>query len=352
MLQPLDKLDIIITIFNQEEIIEKVIYSIFRNTTTSFDLILVFDGCTDRTKPRALKYIKKVKPPLLRELIVRDTPNLFELRANNFAFKLARNNYLITVQDDMVINEYGWERRLTYPLRKFDDVLAVTARIAENIKTIGMEKEEHGNSAGLELNTLPRNIFAVRDVINRGPIAFRADYLKELNYLNDIYAPGAKDDSEISLRAWIQKRWKVGAFWIRYISKQEWSKVNAPDSTMKAWESCSRNQIRIYEDFKEYLDSMIKHDEDITIKEGEVDYIAEKYSFLNKIMWVGKYPLRVDRRYIKTLWQMKKRYMAEIVKSYILKLLQIIIGTRLGELSRQYGFKKAIYLFLKENMVR
>ncbi len=134
MSKPLEKLDIMISIFNQEEIIERVLYGVLKNTTTPFNLILVFDDCTDRTKPRALAYIKKTKPRLLNELIVKDTPNLFELRANNFGFRLAKTDYLITLQDDMIVKEFGWERRLTFPLRKFDDVLAVTARTAQDIK--------------------------------------------------------------------------------------------------------------------------------------------------------------------------------------------------------------------------
>ncbi|HEY4503952.1 MAG TPA: glycosyltransferase family 2 protein [Candidatus Paceibacterota bacterium] len=300
MVKPLLKLDIVITIFNQEEIVEKVLYGIFRNTTTPFNLILVFDGCTDRTKLRALKYLRKAKPSLLQELIVRDTPNLFELRANNFGFKLARTDYLITVQDDMIIREYGWERRLTYPLRKFDDVLAVTARVAEDIDKIGFDMQKQINQMGRELNTLPRNIFAVRDVINRGPIAFRTDYLREIGYLNDKYAPGALDDAEISLRAWLQKKWKVGAYWIDYYSNQAWSKVNAKDSTMNAWEFHKKNKARIYEDFREYLDSRIKHDENIKIEEKEVDYID------NKTIGIWKYPLRLDKRAWGYWWRTKK----------------------------------------------
>ena len=348
MLKPLKKLDIVISIFNQEEIIERVLYGVFKNTTTSFHLILVFDGCSDRTKPRALAYIRKAKPRLLHELTIRDTPNLFELRANNFGFKLAKTDYLITLQDDMIIKEYGWERRLTYPLRAFDDVLAVTARTAQDIQEIGQEGERYMNRASRELGTLPRDIFAVRDVICRGPIAFRTDYLQELNYLNDNYAPGALDDADLSLRAWIQRKWKVGSFWINYLSKQAWSKVNAPDSTMKAWDSWRRNLIRISENFNEYLASGIKHTQDYHIKEKEIDYVVRSQPFAERIRWASHYPLRLDKRSIKMAWRKNKRKTLETVKKPIMGMIGFVFGPRLRKVAAEQGLKKVLVLFLRE----
>ena len=131
--KPLEKLDIVLTIFNQENLIERVLYGLFKNTTTPFDLIIVFDGCTDRTEKRARAYIKKHASRHLRELITTYAQNVYETRANNIGFKMVKADYMITLQDDMVITEYGWERRLTYPLRKFGDVVAVTARAAQDI---------------------------------------------------------------------------------------------------------------------------------------------------------------------------------------------------------------------------
>ncbi len=347
MVKPLDQLDIVVTIFNQEEIIERVLYGIFKNTTTPFNLVLVFDGCTDKTKPRALAYLKRVKSTLLRNLIIKDTRNLFELRANNFAFKLATTDYLITVQDDMVIREFGWERRLTYPLRRFDDVLGVTGRDAHDIKSIGPNKEEYINGASRGWNNLNHDIFAVRDVINRGPIAFRVDYLKALNYLNDRYAPCAHDDAEISLRAWKEKGWKVGSFWIDYLSKKEWSKVNAADSTMKAWDSCLLNQARIRDDFKDYLENGIKHDEEYSLGR-EVDYI-KKNVFLNNLAWMLVYPLRLDKRRMKSWWATFKRKTMEVIKTPFVKLLGVCFGPQLLKRATEQGFKKALVALIRKN---
>lgn len=347
MLKPLNEIDITISIFNQEEIIERVLYGIFSNTTTPFNLVLVFDGCTDRTKARALKYVKRVKPKLMKDLIVRDTPNLFETRANNFCFKLARTDYLITIQDDMIIKDFGWERRITYPLRKFDDVLAVTGRAALDIGLIGNGKEEYIIKSAKEFNTLSRNIFAIRDVINRGPIAFRVDYLKYLKYLNDLYAPCAIDDYEISLRAWRDKRWKVGAYWIDFFSHKAWSKTHASDSTMKAFDMAKTNKDRLYNDFKEYIDSGIKHSEDIKIEESEIDYVSN-YNYLMKIFWLLKYPLRFDKRAMGMFWRINSRLFIEVIKKPFLRIL----GKDFSYISNKYGIKKAILNLIIKNKAK
>ena len=311
-LKLLESLDIVITIFNQEEIIERVLYGVFRNTTTPFNLIIIFDGCSDRTKPRALKYIKKVKPHLLLELIIHDTPNLFELRANNFAFRLAKTKYMITIQDDMVIREYGWERRLTYPLRKFDDVLAVTARIAENIESINNGVQKLVNQKGRELNTLSRNIFAIRDVINRGPVAFNMYHLSKLNYLNENYAPSDLDDADLSLRAWEKYKLRVGVYYINYISPLYWSKGRSNESTMNVPVSIKRNSIKIMNDHKDYLETKIKHNDNILILEKEIDYLSSRYS-INNIFYIFCRPYRINRKATKYIILRIKDFIRKVI---------------------------------------
>lgn len=293
MARLLNEIDMVLSIYNQENLIERILYGIFKNTTTSFTLILVFDGCTDRTEPRALKYIKRYKPSLLKNLIVEHAKNVFETRANNIGFKLAKHDYMITLQDDMVINEYGWERRLTFPLRRFDDVIAVSSRVAQDIGLMeNLEQQKYFiNQVGRELNNLPRNIFAVKDTINRGPVAFNMKHLRSMNYLNDKYAPSDLDDADLCLRAWEKNKLRCGAYWIDYISRREWGKARAKDSTMLANNTIGKNAIQLKRDHLDYINSRKKHDEEIIIKENEVDYIKNSSPRTVKNMFI--YPIRI-----------------------------------------------------------
>ncbi len=312
MIKPLIQIDIVLSIFNQENLIERILYSIFKNTITPFNLILVFDGCTDRTKPRALKYIKRYKAKNLKELIIADAPNVYETKANNIGFKLAKNEHMITLQDDMVINEYGWERRLTYPLRKFEDVLAVTARIAQNINDLTNINNEYTDSIGKELNNLSRNIFAIRDVINRGPVAFNMYHLSKLNYLNENYAPSDLDDADLSLRAWEKYKLRVGVYYINYISPLYWSKGRSNESTMNVPVSIKRNSIKIMNDHKDYLETKIKHNDNILILEKEIDYLSSRYS-INNIFYIFCRPYRINRKATKYIILRIKDFIRKVI---------------------------------------
>ncbi len=292
-MKSLPHLDIVLSVFNQENLIERVLYGIFKNTTSSFTLILVFDGCTDRTQQRAERYIKKYRPKNLKNVVVTTAGNVYETRANNIGFKRAASDFMMTLQDDMVIEEYGWERRLTYPLRKFDDVLAVSSRAALDVVDLSQEMHVYANKAGREFGTLNRTTFAVRDVINRGPVAFNMAHLRKLDYLKDNYAPSDLDDADLSLRAWKKYKLRVGAFWINYLSPLHWGKGRSDESTMNVSKAASKNGKQIMKDHADYLSTKQKHDEDIFIAENEIDYLPKNnLAFL----YVLYRPFRIHRK--------------------------------------------------------
>ena len=241
-MKSLNKIDIVLSMFNQEKLITKVLQGIIDNTTTKFNLILVFDGCTDKTMEVATSFLKANRPPLLDDLRIATAANVYETRANNIGFKMSTEPYLITLQDDMVIEEKGWERRLTYPIRAFDDVFAVTARSALNTcidpKTLELR---YLDEASRESFTLDRKTFTIRNSINRGPIAFRTDTLIKLGYLDEAFAPGWLDEADIVLRAHERFGMVCGAFWIGYRSDEAWGKTRSKSSSMNASNPLAKN---------------------------------------------------------------------------------------------------------------
>lgn len=273
MTRPLTHIDIAMSAFNQERILPRILKGIFDNTVTPFNLILVLDGCTDRSKEVAHAYINAHRPPLLSEVLVAEAPNVFETKANNACFKLAKSRYLISIQDDMEILEKGWDVRLTYPLRRFNDVIAVTARTAHDIAEMSSERETYTNAASRETFSLSRDTFAVRDVINRGPIAYDMDKLAAIGHLDEAFAPAVLDDADLSIRSWKEKRWRVGSYWIAYRSDASWSKSKAADSSMKLSSSTIKNRALLALRHSDYL-SGGKHSENIQIDRAEVDYPA------------------------------------------------------------------------------
>lgn len=272
---PLNEIDIVLSIYNQEKIIERVLAGVCDCTLTPFHLILVFDGCTDASQRIALDFLHARKPPLMRSLTIQQAPNVYETKANNTGFRLGQSPYLLTLQDDMEILERGWDVRLTYPLRAFRNVLAVTGRAAQDIAGIDARgRLIYRKRAAREHFSLSRDTFALRDVVNRGPIAFDAAKLRALDFLNEAYAPSDLDDADLCLRAFEQHGWLCGAFWIDYVSKPEWSKKKQDDSTMDSSGSESKNARRIMQDHADYLRGP-KHSFDARIALTQIDYPAQ-----------------------------------------------------------------------------
>jgi hypothetical protein len=60
------------------------------------------------------------------------TDNVFETKANNAGLKMVDNDYVLLIQDDMVVNEKDFDVRMMKPFQTFNDVFAVTSFVAHN----------------------------------------------------------------------------------------------------------------------------------------------------------------------------------------------------------------------------
>lgn len=276
-LKPLTSLDIVVSIYNQERLIPLVLAGILNNTTTPFNLILIFDGCTDQSQKNSEEFLRKNKAPLLKNLIITTAENVYETRANNIGFRIAQESYLITVQDDVVIEEKGWERRLTYPLRAFDDIFAVTGRAALTIQyPNGSFSPEYLNRAGREFLSLPRNTFAIRNIINRGPIAFRNDTLKKLGYLDELFAPGQFDEADLVLRAREQYGMKSGVFSIDYRSDLKWGKTRTVQNAITSPSNTQKNAQLLLSRHQYLSFPTAAISEERVIGDGDIDYTTRE----------------------------------------------------------------------------
>ncbi len=316
-LKPLSSIDIVISVHNQEQLIQRVLVGIFNSTTTPFNLILVFDGCTDKSLDVSQQFLKNTKSSFLKNLAITTADNVYETKANNIGFRLSREKYLITLQDDVVIEEKGWERRLTYPLRAFDDIFAVTSRVALNMRYFDDKiLPRYVNCAGREFLSLPRNTFAIRNTLNRGPIAFRVDILKQLGYLDEIFAPGQFDEADLVLRAQEQHQMKCGAFSVDYQSDLNWGKtrtglpniITSRANTIKNAKLLHERHPRISTDVGSVLENRI-------INEKDIDYITRD-SFIKREF----VHMRASRRFL--VWYLSRKYreLAIRLKSKIFKL--------------------------------
>ena len=90
---------IIIPAFNEERYIEKTIESVLNNNYSNFEIIVVCNGCTDKTE-QAVKRFKKFKNVKLSILKHKDAST-----ARNKGVQLAKGNLLIFLDADINISK-------------------------------------------------------------------------------------------------------------------------------------------------------------------------------------------------------------------------------------------------------
>jgi glycosyltransferase involved in cell wall biosynthesis len=263
---------IILTVHNKDWLIGKVISAIYKHTLDPFELIVVLDGCTDNSKDEVLKYIDSDNS------YVFETPDVFETKANNVGLNFAEGDYSIIIQDDMIINETGWDQRLKKPF-VFDDVFAVTARTAHNWEfnpnTKDLYSEEDADDHWSDIlfhtdhahrHTISRDVFAIRSSVNRGPLMLDNSVLEKLNYLDESYSPQDMDDHDLCYRAYSELNKVCGCYWIDFISDDSWGGTRINGSPAPWLLKANQKNTKIFYSRHKELINQSNHNEDRILK--------------------------------------------------------------------------------------
>lgn len=224
------ELSVILTVHNKCWLAAAVVDAVVKYTRTPFELVVVYDGCTD-TSQHAVESVlethsKRLGENRIQRYVEVVTPDVHETRANNAGLRASRGRYAILVQDDMVVNECGWDERLMRPMRLWSDVFAASARNAIThlpgvacFKVIG--RIEDGTPRG-HYDNPDRNLFRLRQSVNRGPLGIDMEKARALDYLDESFAPAECDDADICWRAFVQHGWRCGVLPVEYLSDLQW----------------------------------------------------------------------------------------------------------------------------------
>lgn len=236
---------LILTIHNKDFLVERSLNAIKNYTKGIYELIIVLDGCSDNSEFLVSKFSKENKNLKIKII---STPDVFETKANNAGLKLAESEYVIIIQDDQIVNEKDWNQRLIKPFLNFEDVFAVSANCShnwninpysshthlnENLNNCWSDILEHVDHAGAAWNT-PRDIFAVRQCANRGPLAINHQDLVKLNYFDEIFEPLCMDDHDLCFRVKKKLNKIVGCYVTDFISDFSWGGTHSPNGH-KPW---------------------------------------------------------------------------------------------------------------------
>lgn len=207
----------LLTTHNKENLIESVCNGILNNISELTEqIIVVFDGCQDKTESIAIHCLKNFN----KKLSYVYTDDVFELRANNSGLKVVESDYVILIQDDMIIKEKDFDKRMLKPFQEFSDVFAVTSQTAHNNRI--SDGRLIVNNPADRRNGYSRDKFAVREIANRGPLMYNFADVVSLNYFDEELCPNSYDDHDISYRAYERLQKVSGLYWIDYQSEPEW----------------------------------------------------------------------------------------------------------------------------------
>jgi glycosyltransferase involved in cell wall biosynthesis len=209
----------LLTIHNKEFLAEMVCQSLVNNLSENNDqIIVVFDGCTDNSEALARNVLDSVTNKKIDYVYTND---VYETKANNAGLKLVQNDYVVLIQDDMVVNEKNFDTRMLEPFLKFNDVFAVTSFVAHNNIYNEITKQINYIDVAAK-DSSERDIFYAREYANRGPLMYNFNDVVKLNFLDEYFAPQNYDDMDISMRAFKELGKVSGLYWVDYTSDPSW----------------------------------------------------------------------------------------------------------------------------------
>ncbi len=241
-----------LTIFNKGFLIDRVLNAIKANTVSDYEIVIVLDGCTDDSEAKVQTFFRE--NPFIKHKIFYAN-NVFETKSNNIAAKHSSGDIIIIIQDDMIINEYGWDARLIKPILTFDDVFSVSANCAHdwiyNPNNISENLSYNPNDYWCDIlkdvnhvrkGTIARDIFAIRTTSNRGPLAINRLDLEKLNYFDEAFCPQMDDDHDLHYRAYEQLGKVTGLYWIDFISEGHWGATRNQSPNTWIFPTSHKNQ--------------------------------------------------------------------------------------------------------------
>lgn len=253
-----------LTVHNKEFLLLECLERIKKYTVGSYELVVVLDGCSDNSEEILDRFTKENREIKIEKM---HAPNVFETKANNIAAKASEGEYILIIQDDMLINEPGWNERMLKPFLSFGDVFSVTARtshnwiINPNSQHLNLEKIPDGMWSDVlfhvdhaDRKNTSRDVFEIRDSSNRGPLMINHYDFEKVGYLDESFSPQDMDDHDLHYRVQKELGKITGLYWIDYISEDSWGGTRENGKTHQ-WmlDSNHKNQKIVYDRHHELL---------------------------------------------------------------------------------------------------
>ena len=231
---------LVLPVFNQEKIIYDFIKNNDQHACLPYNIIAIFDCCSDNSLASFKAALQDLKSNLLVQVaaVITDVP-YFETACDNIGFLLSENEFIIETQPDLFMATKDYDRKLLDVLRN-PKVSCVSGRCGHSLAELfsfpkiqgmllkrsverarvglfGTKIETHGL---LVDDTLEVAFYC--ETVNRGPVAFRKNDLVQIEYFDQENFFLGDDEHDFNLRTWLTTGKLPAYLPLKIRSKLEW----------------------------------------------------------------------------------------------------------------------------------
>lgn len=214
---------LILTVHNREKEIGIILDCLYKYTSPiSRDLIIVLDGCTDNTHEVISHLSSYLSTRFNLTTIVTD--DVWETKANNEALRICKTDFATIIQDDMHIYHPCWDNILLDTLNEYN-LFSISGRDCHGFTVITPSRliwrDVRGRDScfprSFPLSSLLSRSFvrfpllfklwapvSINLISNRGPWMLDMKIVRQLDLLDESFAPFELDDADICCRAFKQ----------------------------------------------------------------------------------------------------------------------------------------------------
>jgi len=221
---------VVMPVFNHEKIIETTLKSLFLNSKNLFSLIIIIDASEDDSLNKIIKFIENSNCNKLCSItyVINEMP-IFETASDNQGFRLAETEYILELQADIIINDFGFDDRMIFALENYKlasisgrhvHYFSVLDRLSWlkypifTLSAVFFSKPILFGKYGKKIfkrGLYDKNIIVViGETVARGPWMLRKKDLIDLNYLDEDNFFLGNDDHDFNRRMYSIKKMTCG----------------------------------------------------------------------------------------------------------------------------------------------
>jgi glycosyltransferase involved in cell wall biosynthesis len=199
-----EKFAVVLILHNSEDTARKATMWALRLLRNNSKLVVILDGCTDRTASIVEEVLKNVSKSAYKII---KTPDLHEIGALNTAFHFLSNsnlNWILHLQGDQIVNP-RYFKVLTKNFPRHFGLISLRGGGCAHFGASGTELTiREGFFSHKPTRLWPVNLNALDSVCIalRGPLVYSTDLLKSVRYqIPEILRPHSYDDVYMSLKS-------------------------------------------------------------------------------------------------------------------------------------------------------